>query len=329
MLHITNGQSTIQGLAEGAVPGAFLAWKDPLHDGPVTEMSSLEELSRVRARALAAFGWGSEAVFHAEFADRDRTLSGFREYDETILWFEHDLYDQLQLIQLLDWFSRQDLDGVHLSLIQIGDYAGSMKQAAGDAGQTMPPFYGLGQLRGVDLAALLPTRSPVTAAQFDAARRAWQAVRSTDPSGLVAIAEGVSREMPFLGPATVRLLEEYPSAANGLSRLEQELLVSGALGARTGHALYRQSQSFESCPWGDSSVFLRLHGLASAPVPAFDRLGDDEFRINELGRRLLAGDADWIVSSGGIDRWLGGVHLSGTSVRWRWSGQRRALVETS
>jgi hypothetical protein len=38
--------------------------------------------------------------------------------DEIVLWFEHDLYDQLQLLQLLDWLAVHGIDswrgGVHL-----------------------------------------------------------------------------------------------------------------------------------------------------------------------------------------------------------------------
>ena len=97
MLHVTNGDSVIESFKAGQVPGVYLAWNDPLHDGPVPETSSLEELSDVRARALSDFGWGSYSQIRQQFSKRDRTLAGFREHDETVLWFEHDLYDQLQL----------------------------------------------------------------------------------------------------------------------------------------------------------------------------------------------------------------------------------------
>jgi hypothetical protein len=48
----------------------------------------------------------------------------------------------------------------------------------------------------------------------------------------------------------------------------------------------------------------------------------DEFAINDHGKRLLAGDDDWVRSSGGFDRWIGGVHLAGHDVRWRWNEGR-------
>jgi hypothetical protein len=122
MLHITNGESVTGTFRQVRFPGTYLAWKDSLHDGPVPQTGNLSELSDVRAQALAGFGWGDPEKLRADFATRDRTLQDFRKHQEVVLWFEHDLYDQLQLLQLLDWFEQQDLEGINLDLVQIDSY---------------------------------------------------------------------------------------------------------------------------------------------------------------------------------------------------------------
>ncbi|MCU1329880.1 MAG: polymerase, sigma-24 subunit, subfamily, partial [Bryobacterales bacterium] len=134
MIHITNGDSTIMGLRASGLRGDLLAWRDPLHDGPVPRCESLAQLSTIRARALADFGWGSYDDIRQDFAERDARLEASLSEDEVVLWFEHDLYDQLQLLQLLDWFSRQALGTTRLTLIQI------------DSHPEVKPFHGLGQL---------------------------------------------------------------------------------------------------------------------------------------------------------------------------------------
>src|SRR3989442_3729013 len=155
MLHVTNGDSVVEGFRQGAIPGVFLPWRDVLHDGAVPHRDSLEALSDVRAGEIARLrGQGDYNAFRAGFAERDATLTAFRDYDETVLWFEHDLYDQLQLLQILDWFSKQDLSGYPLSMIHVASHP------------EVTPFYGLGQLTGAQLAALLPTRKPVTRQQL-------------------------------------------------------------------------------------------------------------------------------------------------------------------
>jgi hypothetical protein len=325
MLHITNGDSVIASFRAGSIPGVYLPWRDVLHDGPVPQTATLEELSDIRARQIAGSHLDEFEEIRASFAERDRTLAGFRSHDETVLWFEHDLYDQLQLLQLLDWFSRQDLARARLSIIQIGEHP------------ELPDFHGLGELSGAQLAELLPARTPVSARQLELGRQAWEAFRAPDPIALENLAHHADAAMPFLQAALQRLLEEYPSTRNGLSRTEYQLLAAGAAGARHRHDFYLRSQQWkrsvdrpqrdewqgDATPWGDSSVYDRLDRLASSHHPALDRLGDDEFAINHLGHRLLTGADDWIISNG-IDVWLGGVHLTGAG-GWRWDETRRTL----
>src|SRR3954464_9537428 len=162
MLHVTNGDSVVHSFRDGGMPGVYLAWRDVLHDGAVPQCDSLDAMSDVRANEIARLGGsGDYRALRAEFAQRDATLGAFRGHDEVVLWFEHDLYDQLQLLQILDWFSRQDHEGARVRLIQI------------DRHRDVSPFFGLGQLSGQQLADLLPLRQPVSPQQFAMGMVAW------------------------------------------------------------------------------------------------------------------------------------------------------------
>jgi len=313
MLHITNGESVIHSFRASSITGSYLSWMDVLHDGPVPYTSTLEALSDLRAQALQKFGWGSYDEIRSAFAARDRALLDFQRHDEVVLWFEHDLFDQLQLIQILDWFSGEGLARARLSLIQINDYPG------------IYPFHGLGQLTGDQLAELFPTRKNVTTEQLALARELWHAFRAPDPAAVVELTGRDFPDLPFVRPALRRFLEEYPSTSDGLSRTEHQILRAAASGNRRKHEIYKASQALEACPWGDASVAWRTDALASGPSPALDRTGD-QYTINEHGRKLLDGRADWIRSCGKVDTWLGGVHLSGADSRWRWNAAEQTMT---
>ena len=298
MLHITNGDSVVHGFREGNIPGTYLPWRDVLHDGAVPQRDTLEALSDVRASELTRLGFGNDddlRAMRAGFAERDRTLASFRDHEEVVLWFEHDLYDQLQLLQILDWFARQDLGPTRLTMIQIGSHP------------EVTPFHGLGQLNGAQLTALLPTRRPVTTRQLEIGREAWAAFCSPEPSALSPFAERSEAAMPFLQPALRRWLEEFPSERDRLSRMEREILTAAGEGAKKRGRLCVDVWRLEAWPWGDLSVCLRIDGLAAGPQPALDRDGD-VLALNDYGRALLAGDAS-AVRSRTVDTWLGGVHV--------------------
>src|SRR5258708_1744784 len=230
MLHITNGESVTGTFRQVRFPGTYLAWNDVLHDGPVPATSTLSELSDVRARALTQFGWGSYDQLRSGFATRDRTLEDFRKHEDVVLWFEHDLLDQLQLIQLLDWFSAHEEGKTRLSLIQINAYPG------------VQPFYGLGQLSGTQLARLFPKRQIVTARQLVTAHEAWQAFRAPDPSALTGLTQREFPEMPFLRAALVRFCQEYPGVQDGLSRSQHQILRAAVDGHLKKEAIYLESR---------------------------------------------------------------------------------------
>ena len=195
MLHITNGDCAVAVLQAAGVRGEILPWRDVLHEGPVREGRSLEELSTERIGFIAGAGWGPREEVEKSFRERDAAFRRAGEHDEVVLWFEHDLYDQLQLIQVLDGLYGQ----ARVSLVCEAEYLG-----------TMAPE------RAAELFAL---RSPVTKRHYNEARAAWTDFRSPDPMGFTT----EFQTFPFLGPALIRFLEEYPWTTDGMSRLQREL----------------------------------------------------------------------------------------------------------
>src|SRR3954452_24704079 len=98
VLHVTNGAAAaadLRGLGE------VLTWDDVLHEGPVPaqEPAALRE---TRARFLAAAGFTDLATARARLTARDERLDALDFSTKLVLWFEHDLSDQLLLIQVLD-----------------------------------------------------------------------------------------------------------------------------------------------------------------------------------------------------------------------------------
>jgi hypothetical protein len=198
LLHLTNGDSAGGALIQAGFHPA-LPWRDVLHEGPVRAGLSLERLSGERIAFIAGAGWGPLEEVTAAFRRRDAELKASPLQDEVVLWFEHDLYDQLQLLQLLDWFAQHPQP--RLTLIGEPEYVSNMQPER--------------------MRELFSIRKPVTEEQLRQASDAWAAFTAADPSGMNDLRTSA---LPFLGAALRRQLEEYPWTTDALSRLERRVL---------------------------------------------------------------------------------------------------------
>ena len=66
------------------------------------------------------------ADIEAEFAERDAVMAALAGYPRIELWFEHDLYDQLQLIQILACLAA-DARTEGVTLVQADDFLGRQR----------------------------------------------------------------------------------------------------------------------------------------------------------------------------------------------------------
>ena len=299
MLHVTNGDATLPGLARTGLPGEMLPWRDVLHDGPVPALAPAE-LRAVRARFIASRGWAPEAKAEADLRERDERLEAALGREPVILWFEHDLYDQLQLLQVLDRLPPEEAGQVEL--IQARMF--------------------LGALAAEELADLWPQRRSVSAQQVASARAAWAAFQGDDPRELARLASEGGDRLPYLRAALWRLLEELPGVGDGLARTESQLLEAIAGGAGTRLDAFTASQAREKAAFlGDASAFARLDDLAGGSRPLIELAGV-RLALTQDGAAVLAGTADRVALTG-LDRWIGGVHLRSGAALWRWDPERR------
>jgi hypothetical protein len=294
-LHVTNGDGALYVLKKAGILGTHLAWQDALNDGPVPAGLSLEETSALRAHYLAARGYGSPIKLIHDLQRRDALLRRASDFDEVVLWFEHDLYDQLQLLQTLTALEELDLDPGRVATVQSDTYLANM---------TMD-----------EILRLLQRRRTATAAIFKSARRNWERFTSSSPMDLYASTGEEAIGLPFLRAALRRLCEEYPWTRDGLSRSQRQALYAIGQGPARTDELFERSQAREEASFlGNRAFELILDELGRGDDALIEN--DEGVVLTALGRRVLAGDADWLAEHR-IDRWIGGVHLEpGTCARW-------------
>lgn len=321
-LHVSNGDST--DLPGTGLASRVLYWRDSLHEGPVPAVDP-EELRQIRAEFLVRAHADDRAEGSAMFAERDRTLIANRD-GEYVLWFEADLYDQLQIIQILAGLADLGVPAQRITLICIGEHPG------------IAHFGGLGELTAEQLRELPATNAcaRLTSDALQLATEAWAAFRAPTPQQLPAIAGSRSSELRFLGEAFDRLSREYPSTRDGLSLTERRILAAVAAGAATAGTAFVRAAARETRPYlGDTWSFAIMERMAHAQVPLLhtgqpERPVDREttLRLTDMGEQVLSGAADHLRLNG-VNRWIGGVHLHGHHVPWRWNDATESITNTS
>jgi uncharacterized protein DUF1835 len=320
VLHITDGESVAGTLRESAVPGDVSIYGDLMYEGPAPGDLNAEAWRDTRARFIAEAGYATVEAARQRLKAFDDALGASFQHEDVVVWLDHRLSDQLILIKVLDWFSRQNLGGVELSLICVGRFPG------------FDHFVGLGQLTADQLASLFDTRIRVDAAQFRIAQAAWNAFTSPDPTAIERFIETDTSALPFIATALRRYLEQFPFVDSGLSRTEnQALSVLRQHGSLAARRLFAAVQNLEEQIFmGDLSFYRLLKDLASARHPLIQvsdisQLSLAEVTITDTGQEVIQGRADHIALNG-INRWLGGVHLEGDKATWRWDPVSARLV---
>lgn len=325
-LHVANGSSVTHTLAEAGVPGLLSIWADPLHDGPVPGGVSDEALLDVRRQFHAGPPGSPSDDPVNDLRLWRRVIEEHDGYDELVLWFEHDLFDQLNLIQILSWIHHRVPSSKRVSLVCIGSYPGRAD------------FKGLGELTTEELAPLLDARELVTESQYALAERAWSAFREATPQALDEFTRTDTAALPYLASALVRFLQEYPWTTDGLSRTERRLLRLAEAGSITLSAAFPRMHADESAYYvTDTSLVELVDSLSRTSPPLLTHAPSSEsagewFRatvtITPAGRAVLRGDQDRVSLCGVDHRWLGGVELKNDATLWRWDDARQRIVSS-
>jgi len=296
----------------------ILEWGDALQQGPVLTGLDDAGFRAERARFFDEMGWEELEEAAQRFELRDDTLRQRSAEEEVVLWFSADLLDQLQLLQVLERAAR--LNATVSVAVGVGEPV-----ALDNSSFDELPRHFVG-------------RRPIGDDAFREASDRWLLLGCADPIAIERDARRESTALPHVPPALLRLLAELPSLQTGLSQTEESILRAVDDGASGFYEIYGWLMRAEGHPFMSPELMaFELDRLAEGPVPLVSYTegepaeGTDTWTFTELvsitaaGRSVLAGNED-AVALRGIDRWIGGLHLTGHAAPFRWDRESGTVV---
>lgn len=328
VLHIVNGDVVGDKLRQGIVQGDVLVWREVYSHGPVFLEPAEQNNRLVRAHYLEQTMGIPQKEFIQISKEQEKILADFHKYDEVVLWFEHDLFDQTMLCYLLHWFSKQKKGSTKLSLLCIGEYPG------------IELFRGLGQLSVEQMETLSGTWKLIGDKELEVGQALWEAYVSPNPESLQQCLASDTSALPFAHDAFVAHLSRFPSTKNGLGIVEQITLEMIHKGIKSPYELFKNvGDKLHILGMGDLQYWPILKRMAQGPYPLLQTRGlkefpsynepgmqfqDCEVELTAFGKNVMSGTEDWIGKKE-IDEWYGGVHLQGVTPRWRWNSSSQTI----
>ncbi|WP_185716234.1 DUF1835 domain-containing protein [Larkinella knui] len=311
-VHILNGDATAGAFAESNLvgqpdPASVVIWREALSEGPVkADVRSVTELWDIR-RAWHNATADQPADYDQLVVREFEKLANPADYDEIYLWFEHDLFCQINLVFLLAQLAQHPLATTKIKLVSVDSFPG------------VPFFKGIGQLNSAQLATLFLQAEELTRQELDRAVQVWNAYAGPQPLAVQNLLDADFGRLRFLRTALILHLQRFPFTDNNLNLIEHLLtafLMEGPLPEdRLIGRFLQQDRVYGITDLSVAGTIRQLNGKLWAYT-------DDGLSLTEAGADVIAGRR--VLNP--VERWLGGFYQTADSP-YRWDREEEKLTE--
>ncbi len=289
-LHITNGDILTEKLRTLKLQGDIITWREMLCEGKTETNVGSESFWKTRFEFLNKNYKISKSWFIDKTLKEYRTLCNHKQEDHIVLWFEHDLFDQINMLAVISWLK------THRPYAQIS-------LVSGDGEGKSANLLGLGSLNDDQLRKLFNNRTLLTQDDVEYADYVWQLYCSDNPIRLENLKDFDSFQFAHLSGAIEAHLLRFPTIKNGLNAVENNILkLAVDTKPRTKLALLNTVLNNQGVyGFGDTQyerVITKLKPLFSNFNPV---------RLSKKGKEILEGKTSYYSCIQENDAYLGGA----------------------
>lgn len=210
-LHITNGDSFTQKLKTLKLKGDIITWREMLCEGKTETNVGSESFWKTRFDFLHKNYKVSKSWFVEKTLKEYRSLCNHKQQDQIILWFEYDLFCQINMLAVLSWLKKHRR------------YAEIYLVCSGDEDETNR-LYRLNDLSDEQLLNSYENKVKLSQNDIEYADYVWQLYCSDNPIRLENLIGFDNYQFDYLSDAIKVHLRRFPTIKNGLNELENRVL---------------------------------------------------------------------------------------------------------
>ncbi|WP_461532780.1 DUF1835 domain-containing protein [Sinomicrobium sp.] len=287
-LHITNGDDFTSYLKKLKLEGEIITWREMLCEGKtLTEVGS-ESFWKTRYEYLHRYYKISKANFIEATLKEYRRLCNQKSQEEIVLWFDEDLFCQINMIAVASWLKKHR-KGAQISLV-------CKKQ------KKSTPFI-LTNFSEEQLHKLYQSRITLTQDDIEYADYLWQLYCSDTPLRLETFSKFNSSQFPYLTDAIALHLHRFPTVKNGLNELENKVLQTADQKRIASKSKFVQSLVKMDTQYGYGDMqYINMLGHLKPLFKSFSPV-----RLNQEGKNVLSRAENYYPFIKSEDIYLGGA----------------------
>ncbi|MGB5190465.1 DUF1835 domain-containing protein [Robiginitalea sp.] len=289
-LHITNGDSFTQRLKKLKFKGDIITWREMLCEGKTETSVGSEAFWKTRFEFLHKNYNVSKSWFVEKTLKEYRSLCNHKQQDEIILWFEYDLFCQINMLAVISWLKTHRRH-VQISLICTG-YEDESNH-----------LYGLNELSDDQIQEQLKSRVTLSQNDIEYADYVWQLYCSDNPIRLENLSDFDMYQFTYLEDALKTHLRRFPAIKNGLNEIENRVLQM-ALESKAPSKKALMGALLQDQGWygfGDTQYERILKNLR----PLFHSF--NPVRLSKKGKEILENKDNYYATLRDTEAYLGGA----------------------
>ncbi|NNL07738.1 MAG: DUF1835 domain-containing protein [Croceitalea sp.] len=290
LLHITNGDAFTSKLKTLPIKGDIITWREMLCEGKTLSTVGSETFWKTRFEFLNKNYKVSKSWFVEKTLKEYRSLCNHKQQDQIVLWFEYDLFCQVNMLAVISWLKTHRRHA-EISLVCSGNMEGTDKQ------------YGLNELSEDQLLELYKNKVVLSQDDIEYADYVWQLYCSDNPIRLENLQDYDNYQFEYLADAMHAHLKRFPSIKNGLNDIENMVLSIAAKNKPTskkdfmGQILNQQG----AYGYGDT----QYERILTTIKPLFSSF--NPVRLTKKGKDVLGQKTNYYAVLRDNDTYLGGA----------------------
>jgi hypothetical protein len=191
--------------------GEIITWREMLCEGKTMTNVGSEAFWKTRFDFLHKNYNVSKSWFVEKTLKEYRSLCNHKQEEEIILWFEYDLFCQINLLAVISWLKTHRRH-VQISLVCSGNEDETNR------------LYALNDLSDEQIKKLFKKRVELSQDDIEFADYVWQLYCSDNPIRLEHLTDFEQYQFKYLGEALRTHLRRFPTIKNGLNEIENRVL---------------------------------------------------------------------------------------------------------